>query len=316
MNGRTGIPHMAQETSDAQLRRGLCKPPVWLDGELVDPAIASVSIEDRGISHGLGVFETLLVLRGKPAFWQAHRQRLSASLKRLGWHDTRLPELAHALELLACDPACPASSRLRIGVSGGIGTLSGPSHGIRRRVWMTASALPSPAAPVHAMLCPWRRNADSPLVGLKSSSYAENLLALEAAEHHGCNETLWLNHREELCEATTANVFLVQNGVLSTPPLSSGCLPGITRAWVIANAPALGYKCQEIQLTLADLCNADEIILTSATKGPAALATFGQRFFETTQAAKHLSHAWQDAAAASAASIIGSAITVEADSMR
>ena len=145
-------------------------------------------------------------------------------------------------------------------------------------------------------LCPWRRNSNSPLTGLKSASYAENLLALEYAARHHFNETLWLNEAGDLCEASTANVFLVKDDTLRTPSLHSGCLPGITRAWILAHAEKSGIDCHETRLTETDLAQADEILLSSATRGPVAVAQFSQRHFARSPVASLLHQAWQAAA--------------------
>ena len=82
-------------------------------------------------------------------------------------------------------------------------------------------------------MCRWTRNENAALVGLKTTSYAENVLALKAAQEQGCSEALFLNTAGFLCEGTGSNIFVVIDGTLVTPPLSSGCLAGITREIVL-----------------------------------------------------------------------------------
>ena len=82
-------------------------------------------------------------------------------------------------------------------------------------------------------VCPWARNEHSALVGLKTTSYAENVLALTAAQEQNCSEALFLNTAGFLCEGTGSNVFVVIEDTLITPPLSSGCLAGITREIIL-----------------------------------------------------------------------------------
>jgi branched-subunit amino acid aminotransferase/4-amino-4-deoxychorismate lyase len=106
------------------------------------------------------------------------------------------------------------------------------------------------------------RNERSPLSGIKCASYAENLIALDQARRAGADEALFFNTRGELCEAATANVFLVRDGNVLTPPLSSGCLPGTMRARVMARIAV-----KEQPLTAADLAAAEEVFVTSATRG-------------------------------------------------
>ena len=98
--------------------------------------------------------------------------------------------------------------------------------------------------------------------GIKCASYAENLVALDQARRAGADEALFYNTRGELCEAATANVFLVRDGEVLTPPLSSGCLPGTMRARVMARIPV-----KEQPLTAADVAAAEELFVTSATRG-------------------------------------------------
>src|SRR5690606_39426427 len=78
-------------------------------------------------------------------------------------------------------------------------------------------------------VCPWARNDRSPLAGAKATSYGDNVVAARWAAERGCDEALFANTRDELCEGTGSNVFLVVDGLLRTPPLSSVCLAGVTR---------------------------------------------------------------------------------------
>ena len=116
---------------------------IWLDGNLIPAAGASIPVSDRNCTHGLGLFETLLALDGRPVFWKEHLARLGISLTRLGWHDTTLPSPDDAVRLLEMQPGrTPQPTRLRIDVTGGEGGISRPSEGRSRRVWMTATPLP------------------------------------------------------------------------------------------------------------------------------------------------------------------------------
>jgi branched-chain amino acid aminotransferase len=92
---------------------------------------------------------------------------------------------------------------------------------------------------------PWVRNERSPLAGHKSTSYAADVLALAAAQRAGGNEAVLANTRGELCEGTGSNVFVERDGALLTPPLSSGCLPGVTRALALEWAAEAGLPVAE-----------------------------------------------------------------------
>ena len=82
-------------------------------------------------------------------------------------------------------------------------------------------------------MVPWVRNERSAVAGLKTTSYAENVVALAYAKERGAIEAVFANTRGELCEGTGSNVFVVRDGVVWTPPLDSGCLAGITRALAV-----------------------------------------------------------------------------------
>ena len=149
-----------------------------------------------------------------------------------------------------------------------------------RLVWMTAFPALVPPESLTACFSPWPRNEFSPLAGLKCASYSENLIALDQARRKGFDETIFLNTAGHLCEAATANLFLVKDGVLFTPSLASGCLPGITREVVIELAGEEGIPCEVGALTLADLQAADEVFLTSSTIGAVPLSRLGDRVLD------------------------------------
>ena len=111
------------------------------------------------------------------------------------------------------------------------------------------------------MTVPWRRNEHSAVAGLKTTSYAENVVALAYAHERGGSEAIFANTAGALCEGTGSNVFLVVDGRLCTPPLSSGCLAGITRE-LVREVVAV----DEITLPLGALAATSEAFLTSSTR--------------------------------------------------
>jgi branched-chain amino acid aminotransferase len=108
---------------------------------------------------------------------------------------------------------------------------------------------------------PWPRNEHGALSGLKTTSYGENVRALAYANEHGGSEAIFANTTGNLCEGTGTNVFIVSEGRLITPPLSAGCLAGVTRALVIEWAGA-----SEQDVPLSALAGADEAFLTGTTR--------------------------------------------------
>ena len=137
---------------------------------------------------------------------------------------------------------------------------------------ITQPIQPKPGAET-AMLSPHRRNERSPLVGIKCTSYAENVLIHDEALRSGHGEALLLNTRDELCEGSMSNVFVVLDGQVFTPPLSSGCLPGVRRAMLLECCPWI----TERTILPTDLELATEVFLSSSLRGITALSAVDER---------------------------------------
>jgi branched-chain amino acid aminotransferase len=234
---------------------------IWCNGDFLDGPLP-VSPVDRGLTNGLGLFETILALDGKPVALDLHLARMKAGAARLGW-SFEGEDLGHEIpKLLARKGLEEGRVRLRIAMTAGAGELRDLARGSDALLWITAAACPLPPESVTLVTAAFPRNERSPLAGLKCASYAENLIALDQAGRAGADDPLFYNTRGELCETATANVFLVKDGVILTPPLASGCLPGTMRQRVMARAAVT-----ETALTNADVIAADEVFITSATRG-------------------------------------------------
>jgi branched-chain amino acid aminotransferase len=154
-----------------------------------------------------------------------------------------------------------ASSRLRITVTGGESPL-GSDRGTAGPTVIAAVGALAPIEPtVDVAVVPWVRNERGALAGMKTTSYGENVVALSYAHERGAGEAIFANTRGELCEGTGTNVFVATDGQLLTPPLSSGCLAGITRELVLETV-----NVEEVDLPLSALADAEEAFLTSSTR--------------------------------------------------
>ncbi|HJP15649.1 MAG TPA: aminotransferase class IV, partial [Acidimicrobiales bacterium] len=150
---------------------------------------------------------------------------------------------------------------IRITRSSGLGSLSssrGGGPGTLIVATQPAKQWPDSEA-VH--VCPWARNEHAALVGLKTTSYAENVLALKVAQEQNCSEALFLNTAGFLCEGTGSNIFVVIDDTLITPPLSSGCLAGITREIILELVDVVE---RDVHPTEFDLIS--EAFLSSSTR--------------------------------------------------
>ncbi|MFI5679646.1 aminotransferase class IV [Streptomyces cellulosae] len=233
---------------------------IWLDGGLRDIESARVSALDHGLTVGDGVFETVKAVDGKPFALTRHLDRLTRSARGLGLPDPDLDEVRRACTaVLAAEPM--PLGRLRITYTGGYGPLGSDrgEHGPTLLVALGESTWRPDSTAV--ITVPWTRNERGALAGLKTTSYAENVVALARARRHGASEALFGNTVGQLCEGTGSNVFVVLDGEIHTPPLSSGCLAGITRALAAEWTGA-----RETDLPLDVLERADEVFLTSTLR--------------------------------------------------
>jgi len=115
-------------------------------------------------------------------------------------------------------------------------------------------------------LQPFGRLAQGPLAGTKTLTWSHNLVMVEEANAQGFDDVLLLNERGEVAECTAANIFVVHNGLVRTPPLASGALPGVSRKVLLRASAAEGWPIAEATLRPEDLASADEIFITSSTR--------------------------------------------------
>jgi branched-chain amino acid aminotransferase len=245
--------------------RGTSETVVWVDGALRHPGEASVSALDHGMIVGDGVFETCKVVDGVPFALTRHLQRLDRSAEGLGLPVPQHPVVRGAVMAVLAENPFPLG-RLRITWTAGPGPLGSDRGGGEPTLVVAASeAAPWPEE-VGVVRVPWTRNERAPTTGLKTTSYADNVLALAYARDRGGAEALFANTRGELCEGTGANVFVVVDGELVTPPLTSGALAGITRGLLLQWASQEGLPCRERTLPFDVLDDVDEVLLTSSTR--------------------------------------------------
>jgi branched-chain amino acid aminotransferase len=241
---------------------------VWVGdhegGALLPDAEALISVFDHGFTVGDGVFETIRLTDQGPFAITRHLHRLANSCAALG-----LPQIADEFlrpilwEVWQANRSVVTSAgRMRVTVSAGYGPLGSSRVGTHPTVAVAVAPTKPWAATSTAVVVPWPRNERGALAAVKSTSYAENVLALQYAQQHGADEGVFGNTQGNLCEGTGSNVFIVRGDDVVTPPLSSGCLAGVTRSLVLE-----WFAAQEADIDLADLADADEVFLTSSTRG-------------------------------------------------
>ncbi|KGN38580.1 class IV aminotransferase [Knoellia subterranea KCTC 19937] len=238
---------------------------VWVDGQVVDMNAPTLRALDHGVTVGDGAFETCKIVDGKAFALTRHFRRLGRTLDGLGLPQVDEAHVREGIEAVLSGDPIPFG-RVRITVTGGLGPLS--SDRTDSPATVIVAATPSrPHKPSAAVITvPWVRNERGATAGLKTTSYAENVIAISRAISQGAEEALMANTRDELCEGTASNVFVVTDGVLRTPPLESGCLAGITRELAIEWGRAAGLEVVEETLPFSVLETADEVIISNSSR--------------------------------------------------
>ena len=234
---------------------------VWINGTLVPDDEARISVFDHGLVTGDGVFETVKVARGVPFALSRHLARLGRSAAGLGLAEPDLEQIRAGALAVIESSGRPELARMRITVTGGIAPLGSERGDSPLTAIVALGEMHAPAPWVDVTTVPWPRNEHGALSGLKTTSYGENVRALAYATSHDGSEAIFANTAGNLCEGTGTNVFVVSDGRLLTPPLSAGCLAGVTRALVIEWSGAA-----EQDLPLAALAEADEAFLSGTTR--------------------------------------------------
>jgi len=267
-----------QGTSDRDTRqnRRVGDVRAWVNGVRVNATGPSIAAVDHGITVGDGVFETCKVIDGVPFALARHARRVDRSLAGLG-----LPAADHAVidagikDVLSGEPI--AYGRLRYTITGGAGPLGSDRDTSPLTYIVTAGpTTPSPASG-KVVVVPWTRNERSATAGLKTTSYAENVVALAYAKERGGAEALFGNSVGNLCEGTGSNVFVVVDGQIVTPDLASGPLAGVTRELVIEWCREEGLTVRSEPLPMFILTLADEVFITSTVKDVMAVHAIDDR---------------------------------------
>ena len=235
---------------------------VWLDTGLRDAAGPHISIFDHGFTVGDGVFEAVKAVDGEPFALTRHLERLARSAVGLGLPPVDLLLVRRAVEAtLAANETLPLA-RIRITYTGGPAPLGSErgGHGPTLAVAVGPAKRHDPSTAVATV--PWTRNERGALAGLKTTSYGENALAVTRAHESGASEAVFADTVGRLSEGTGSNIFVVVGGRILTPTLGTGCLPGVTRALVLAWLPEVVEEDVPVEV----LQHADEVFLTSTLR--------------------------------------------------
>jgi branched-chain amino acid aminotransferase len=228
---------------------------------------AALSAGQVGLLSGWGVFSTLRVADGVLFAFERHWARIKRDAAALHVPVPDDPEKVRRrlLELVEANGAHNSTLRLAIVRNGG-GMWASPSPDRPSDVIALTADSKDWGDGVKLAYQANGRHAACPFAGTKILSWAMNLTWLETAQSRGFDEVILLNERGEVAECTSANIFAASGSRVWTPPLSSGCLPGITREVLLGEIQAPGIEIREKTLMPADLESADEVFITSTTR--------------------------------------------------
>jgi branched-chain amino acid aminotransferase len=235
--------------------------------EICDASSPTLRAGQLGLLAGWGVFTTLRVAEGALFAWERHWARLSRDAKLL---NLVLPPSADVVEsdllrLIEANGQTDCTLRLVVVRNTGGMWESAGSSGPSDLIAMTATSK-NWGETARLTVTPHARFAANEFAGAKVLSWGQNLTWAERAHLQGYDETVLLNERGAVAECTSANIFAVNGGDIFTPPLSDGCLGGITREVLLNEVRAEGVSVRERTLTLEDLYASDEVFITSTTR--------------------------------------------------
>ncbi len=220
-----------------------------------------------GLLAGWGVFSTLRVAEGVLFAFERHWARIQRDAALFHVPLPEGPEVVRGrlLELVEANHAYDSTLRVAIVRNGG-GMWAGPSTGRSSDLIALTADTKDWGRGVKLAVQTQARHAACEFAGAKILSWAMNLTWLENAQQRGFDEVILLNERGEVAECTSANIFIANGSQVWTPPLSSGCLPGVTREVLLNEIRVPGIEVREKSLLPADLATADEVFITSTTR--------------------------------------------------
>lgn len=243
---------------------------VHLNGDIVPIADARINAFDDGLLFGAGLFETMRAYNGRIFRLQAHLDRLIGSIDALDMNISRefLPTEKDFAALLEANKMRNARVRLTV--------TPGPSSAMH-----FSEDAPEPTIAVavleiapqdreqfetgfHVLICPYLVSPSDPLVRHKTLCYFGRLLGMDAAARRQCADALWFTTDRRLAESCIANVFIVHDGIVKTPPPDTPVLPGVCRAAVLEIAAGEGINAQETEIVVDDVLAATEVFLTNS----------------------------------------------------
>lgn len=231
---------------------------------IVDPGEPAVPAAASAAMYGKGIFTTIALYDGKPFLWEKHWRRLETDAQKLNIDLSQFSEdktRRALIDLIEKNRVGNGRARLTFFDESASELWPYDAKLTTSLLIMTGAARPS-STTTRLTISPHEVNSTSPLSSVKSCNYLEKILALKEVKDRGFDEGIQFNQRGELASACLANIFWLKDEKLFTPSLTTGCLRGTTREFVIEN-----FGCEETVARRDVLAEADEIFLTSSGLG-------------------------------------------------
>jgi len=237
------------------------------NGRLLPMEQVRLSPGQAGLLSGWGLFTTLRVFEGVPFAFERHWRRLEkdARLTHLPFPFEAEKVRAQLDEVLRANQVREGTARIYM-VYNQVGFWQSEEPMPQVDLIIYSAGLPSYREPVRLALRAEGRHAASPLAGVKTTAWLNNVWNLYEAQQGGWDEVVLLNERGEVAECTAANIFCARGGKVLTPPLASGCLAGVTRGLLLEIGPQAGVLVEEATLKPEDLYSADEVFISSTNR--------------------------------------------------
>lgn len=235
-----------------------------------------------GLLSGWGLFTTLHIFEGEPFAYERHWKRLEKDAARthcpFPFDAERVRE--HLREVIHANKVKEGCARIYV-IYNQVGHWRSDEKMPKADLLVYSTDLPAYREPARLGLREHGRHAASPLAGVKVTSWLNNVWNLYEAQQEGLDEVVLLNERGEVAECTAANIFCVKGGRVQTPPLTSGCLEGVTRSVLLEIGPKAGVSCEEKTLRPEDLFSSEEVFISSTNRNLLGVGEIaGHRFTE------------------------------------
>jgi branched-chain amino acid aminotransferase len=226
-----------------------------------------LSMGQAGLICGWGIFTTIRIARGEAFAYERHWRRLDkhAAIINLPIPYAAAKVRMHLHEVIRANKITEGCARIYL-IYNNVGFWQSDEPRPQVDLLICSAGLPEYADVARLGLRAHGRHAAAPLSGVKSISWLNNVWAVAEAAKEGFDEVVLLNERSEVSECTSANIFVVKNGKVLTPPLSSGCLEGVTRGILMEIAPESGVSVAAQSLLPEDLYSADEVFISSTNR--------------------------------------------------